>query len=189
MPQKYSSSAAIALVSHVKTFVVGEKLRVELSVPNLKITASQFPNFPKNGILLSIQRGKHLSKPSMVQPPKLSRDSPRKIAIELSLTVTLNVDPDVSYLNIHEAAKGNQYIDRQMLSRLKLLEKIEIQTDRVSKNTNRDESVSYERPLHSVPGLVACIKIQPLPDRPLRLSITPQPSALAPACELMPDSP
>ena len=76
-----------------------------------------------------------------------------------------------------------------MLSRLKLLEKIEIQTDRVTKNTKKDESVSYERPLHSVPGLVACINIQPLPDRPLRLSITPQPSALAPAAKMTPDSP
>ena len=112
MPQKSSSNAAIDRISHVKTFVVGDKLRVELSVPNLKITASQFPNFPRNGILLSIQRGKHVSKPSLVLPPKLARESPRKIVIELSLTVTLNVDPDISFLNVHEAAKGNQFIDR-----------------------------------------------------------------------------
>ena len=86
----------------------------------------------------------------------------------------MNADPDSPYLQIHEAAKGNQFIDRQMLTRLKLLEQIELDAAKLSAQLKPNEAIMYDRPLHSVPGLVAQVRIQPLQDVQSRLSVSPQ---------------
>ena len=97
-PLKSSSHAAAASRLHGPTYGTGKKFRVELAVPSLKVAASLLPSFPRYGILLSLQRGRQLSKPYLLRPPKQQRDSPETIAIELKLTATINADPDLPYL-------------------------------------------------------------------------------------------